>query len=227
MEELKSGIYKLEWSNGHFYYGQTQNFVQRKSAHLSRLKKRTHTNIRITRLSDKYGLPKFSIIEYVELINLDKVEQIYLDTYISDRKCCNISIIAQNSRGVKRSEETKKKLSIARKGKKLSQEHKDSISKGLFKAYATGRVILPPRYGILNSYFGKHHPPEIRLKMKEKKSGMYFGGDNPRAKLVLNFETGIFYDCMLHAAKSISISASYMYNMLSGYSKNKTSFKLV
>ena len=51
------------------------------------------------------------------------------------------------------------------------------------------------------------------------------GGNNPNAKLVLNLETGIFYDSTMDAAISINMkNPKYLAIMLSGRKRNKTQF---
>lgn len=48
------------------------------------------------------------------------------------------------------------------------------------------------------------------------------GANNPRAKLVLNLETGIFYETCMDAAKTHLLSQPYLSEMLSGVKPNKT-----
>lgn len=80
---------------------------------------------------------------------------------------------------------------------------------------------------------GRKKSYDTILKMKEKMKGKHSGennpmfgkggGSNPRAKLVLNLETGIFYDCAKDAAKVININYDYFKSMLNGRCKNNTS----
>ncbi len=217
--DLNSGIYKLEWEQGYYYYGQTQNFIQRKSQHLSRLKIGTHKNIRITRLYLKYGLPKFIIIEACEIKDLDIVEQKYLNNHVDNRMCCNIETIANSgARGCKRSPETIERNRKAQLGKKLSEKHKASIKETLRLRKLNG---LPmgglSRYGISNPYFGRKHSQETKDKMKLKNI------EKGRTKLILNLETGIFYFTAQEAGESINKNKGYIYNRLNSVS-NKTSF---
>jgi group I intron endonuclease len=203
--DLNSGIYKLEWEQGYFYYGQTQNFIQRKSAHLSRLNKGTHKNIRITRLFLKYGLPKFIIIESCEIKYLDIVEQKYLDKHVNNKMCCNIETIANSgARGCKRSIETIERMRKSQFGKKLSKEHKEAIRQTLKLRIENGLAIGLSRPGEKNPYFGKKHSAETKEKMKIKKL------ETGKSKIVLNIETGIYYYTAKEAAKSIGKSIGYL-----------------
>lgn len=218
---MKSGIYKLTWEEGYFYYGQTCNFIQRKSSHLSKMRNGTHNNRYMIKLYKKYGVPKFNIILKCNISQLNKEEQKYIDENISNRKCCNISKNADRGtqRGVKLSNKTKGLISKAHLGKKISEEHKKAISEGLYKVYATGTVILPKRTGKLNHYFGKKHSEEIRIKMRKSKN---VGENNSKARLVINTETGIFYECIKYAAISTNTNISTFYNKIKN---NKTPFK--
>lgn len=49
------------------------------------------------------------------------------------------------------------------------------------------------------------------------------GGENGRAKLVLDTQTGIFYDCAVDAANAKNMKPTTLYAKLSGYNPNNTS----
>lgn len=217
----ESGIYVLEWPNGHCYYGQAQNLAHRKVGHFSRMKKGTHHNKRINRLYRKYGLPDFYIMEICNIEFLDEMEQAYLDCYADSRLCCNIEKTAGTARGVKRSAKTKELLRQHRLGKKLPPEQAKKIADAVRKRYAEGWKVIP-RYGKDNPYFGKKHSEAIRLKMRKSKN---VGENNIRARIVINVESGIFYGCIRDAAKSIPMNPNSLNSMLAGYIHNKTSFR--
>lgn len=121
-------------------------------------------------------------------------------------------------------DEYRDKISNANKGKKRSQEQKDRI--GISK--------------IGNKYtLGRKHSPETKIKIGlksigrvkskeclEKMSIKMSKGGNPRAKLVLNTDTGIYYDTILEASIAANISFSLMRFYLNDNNKdkNKTSF---
>src|SRR3990167_7579484 len=91
------------------------------------------------------------------------------------------------------SEETKKILRNSKIGKTISLLHKENIRIGMKKAFIEGRNVLPIRSGKENSFFGKHHTEECRIIMSQKKIGLFVGGKNGRAILVINSENGIYY----------------------------------
>lgn len=45
-----------------------------------------------------------------------------------------------------------------------------------------------------------------------------------RGRIVINIETGIFYDSIKEAARTIGVTATYLSYMVGGHCKNKTSF---
>lgn len=50
----------------------------------------------------------------------------------------------------------------------------------------------------------------------------HYGKNNPRATIVLNIQTGIFYDTIMEAAESISMKQGTLSSMLRGINRNKT-----
>lgn len=146
-----SGIYKItNVINGKFYIGSAVNLSERRSSHFSTLSKRKHKNSKLQNSWNKYGESAF-IFEVLEIIKdkniLIEREQYYLDTLKPFASIgYNICLLAKSSLGVKRSKETKErisksktgtitsretkiKLSIAGKGKKRSDKFKENLSK--------------------------------------------------------------------------------------------------
>lgn len=107
------------------------------------------------------------------------------------------------------SEKTREVLRLANTGKKLSQEAKNHLS-NLYKG---------TRLGIENPFFGKTHTEENKQKWSDAKSR----GKNKNAKIVLCLQTGVFYDCVKDACETYNINYSTLRSMLQGVNKNKTS----
>jgi len=61
---------------------------------------------------------------------------------------------------------------------------------------------------------------------KGEKNGMYgkTGSQSPSAKVVLNTQTGIYYESAREAAKTIGMDKGYLAQMLAGSRRNKTPF---
>lgn len=135
-----SGIYQIYCkANNKLYIGQTNNLERRFAEHKKRLKskKMKHHCIHLKNAWELYGEEQFEfkILEKCPVEKLNEREQHYLDFY-GKEKLFNIGLIAEApKRGLKLSEETKKKLSKLNSkqnhpkyGKKLSQETKEKIS---------------------------------------------------------------------------------------------------
>lgn len=156
------------------YIGSAINFDSRKNQHLSQLRNGVHGNIKLQRSFDKYKEPSFvfSILEDVEnrklLINR---EQHYIDTL---NPFFNIAKIAGSSLGIKRTDEFKKKIGLAknRLGKLASDETKKNISIAQKKRYENiderNRMSLISKG---NTFFkGKKHRLESILKQSGENS---------------------------------------------------------
>lgn len=122
--------------------------------------------------------------------------------------------------GLVHSMESRKKMSEAHTGKKLSDETKEKIRKAF-----TGKKHSPESIArMCIAQKGLKDSPEVIAKrvavMKEK----YLNGFIPISKLVLNKETGIFYTSAMEAFREMSLdmSVSYFHMMLRGVCTNKT-----
>lgn len=135
--EVICGIYKIISPKNRIYIGQSNNIYYRWNAHLcwDKRKKYINSNIRLHNSFRKYGVKnhKFEILEFCEIEQLNEREAYFVkfyDTFETDHglnltsggDCCKFS------------EETRKKLSIAfkgrpgnNKGKKFSDEHREKI----------------------------------------------------------------------------------------------------
>lgn len=113
----KTGIYKIESTlTNRFYIGSAINIQTRWTRHLRDLKNDCHHSIFLQRHCNKYGKKdlKFSILEECNKEDLMKIEQYYLDSL----EChFNMAKIAGSTRGMKKSQEFKDKISKLTKGK--------------------------------------------------------------------------------------------------------------
>lgn len=118
-----SGIYKItNLINGKIYIGSSVNLKRRKTIHLSNLKNKKHGNRYLQNSFDKYGEDNF-IFEILEPVedknNLIVREQYWIDTLNACNKNIgyNLAPTAGSLLGVKRSQESKIKISQAKIGK--------------------------------------------------------------------------------------------------------------
>lgn len=114
---MNSGIYCIKnLRNLDRYIGQTADFKQRKYRHLWELRNNSHPNKHLQASWNKYGSDAFvfEIIEYCEKDELTIREQWYVDWWKPEY---NIQVeCVDSSKGVKRSEEFKKRVSeVSRK----------------------------------------------------------------------------------------------------------------
>lgn len=185
--KMNCGIYKItNIINNKIYIGSSINLYNRKSQHLKLLKYGKHENSYLQNSFNKYGEENFKweIIEYVEIIDdreklkeiLLNREQFYLDEYKSyDNKIgYNLLAVAGSRLGSKHSEKTllklkeyqstrpketsiksgltqrgkklteehKQKLSRVRKGMKFSDRHKYNLSKSIMESYKTINMVI-------------------------------------------------------------------------------------
>ena len=175
-----SGIYVIiNLLNGMIYVGSAINFKKRWKEHCNLMFAGKHPNIKIQRVFDKYGLEifQFTIVEVVkDQSKLLKIEQLWIDA----SNCCNREVgynlcpTAGSNLGRRWSEETKLKLSIAGKNRKLSETHKLRIG---------------------NANKGKKRTPEMIKLMSERMKGNKIS-EETRAKLIaarLGKKRGLYY----------------------------------
>jgi len=226
MRKKNNVIYKIESIlTEKFYIGSATYFCPRRAQHSHHLKKGTHNNPKLQHHVNKYGYDDllFSFIEK-DLTDEELIprEQHYIDVL---NPWFNIHKIAQSPKGLKRtpeqiqnmvngrlaksgypkgrfvSEETRKKLGDAHRGKKLSPEHIQ-----LIKKRNTGVVpSAETREKIRLASTGRLHSDESRKKMSEaaigNKNWMHIDYKSPIrseklrkafSKPVLQFKDGVF-----------------------------------
>ena len=127
-----SGIYKIESKikPNRIYIGSAVSFYTRWMNHLSDLRTGDHGNKKLQHHFNKYGEDDliFSIVEECDKNILLNKEQGYIDRL---NPYFNICKIAGSSLGLKRSDETKKKIGDHWRGTKHSEQHKINIINGL------------------------------------------------------------------------------------------------
>lgn len=118
---MTEGIYKIQnWIDNKIYIGSSKNIKRRFNAHRSYLNNGIHPNDHLQNAWNIYGheIFVFEILEVCVEDKLNTIEQKWIDKFDSsnNEKGYNLRPTAQES---KQSEETKRKISIAKKGVKL------------------------------------------------------------------------------------------------------------
>ena len=167
---MRSGIYQItNQTNGKRYIGSAVNIRKRWTNHLFALRHQQHPNRHLQAAFDKYGETAFvfSTLEHIEnALQLIPREQYFLDMLKPEY---NISPTARSALGVRRSPETRKKMSKAwslekrqaksgkLRGTPLSEEHRQKISKAMS--------------GARHPNFGQHPSAKTRMKMSKAHRG--------------------------------------------------------
>ena len=159
MTNKNCGIYKITNTvTGKFYIGSAVNIKQRWSVHRCQLSANTHRNRHLQNSWNKHGEDSFTfeVLECCEKERLIEREQFYID---NEKPAYNISPTAGNSLGVKRTDETKRKMSEAKMG--------NQYRLGVKLTDETKRKIGEAQKGEKNAFYGKHHTDEAKRKMSE------------------------------------------------------------
>lgn len=123
------GIYAIvNKVNCKIYVGSSKNLSKRRITHFYQLRKNIHKNAYIQQSFSKYGEKNFEwkILEYCKEEKLIEREQYYMNYYNSTNRDCGYNLSLKTNRSII-SEETKRKMSEAQKGKKLSPEAKEKL----------------------------------------------------------------------------------------------------
>lgn len=168
-----SGIYQIRnVINDHVYVGQTTKLSKRWVQHYSLLKNNKHKNVHLQRAWNKYGEENFlyEVILYCEPFEMTRYEQFFEDFYQSKGTSYNIRKCVDSNKGISWREDSKKKLSEIRIGKKQTEETKEKlreISKRENLSQETLKKRSESLSGENNPMHGKHHSEETKRKMSE------------------------------------------------------------
>lgn len=229
-----SGVYIITNTvDSRIYIGSAWRFRSRFCAHIYDLKKQRHHSKHLQSFFNKYGEDSiiFNPIILCDKYEMKNIEQFLLQYF--KPKFNNSFNVFTPTLGVAMSEETKKKISLKHRGRKLSDEHKRKIGLG-------GKGHPGHNIGGVAHNRGVPHTSESKKKMSEVRTGKKAsdetkakmsvrssGGRNGRARITLNLQTGIFYDCGRDAAFSIGMNYGTFKPKLNGRTPNTTPFVYV
>ena len=161
-------IYKLTSPSNRCYIGQTINLVERKRALYNPNK--YYSGHRLDNAIKKYGIENFQYEILIQIVEsskeklrekLDELEKFYIEKYDSYNNGYNMTLGGSGSNGCFQTEESKGKISEKAKGRKgsmlgrhLTEEQKNKISN-----------FAKTRTGEKNSFYGKTHSEEAKLKI--------------------------------------------------------------
>lgn len=208
-----SGIYKITSPTGKVYIGQAVNIKRRWAGYNYPSSSKKQPKLKAS--FKKYGVDnhQFDIIEYCSEEELNCSERFWQDEFdVTGKNGLNCVLQECGEKRKVLSDDAREKLSKDRMGDKnpnwgkpMSQEAKDKRN--------------------LNRKCTKGIPKSEETKRKFRENHADFSGDkNPKAKITLNLQTGIYYSCAKDACKTTNFTYDYFKSMLNGASKNKTDF---
>lgn len=167
------GIYKIqsEIKPERFYVGSAGTLNNRWHLHLRQLRANKHHSIKLQRHYNKYGEEDliFSVIQNCNNEDLIKEEQKYIDLY---KPYFNVNSYAVSCRGTKRSDETKKKISEAHKGKIChTSKHTEESKKKMSERKKGWRPTTEMRENMRRGQLGRKLSEEARMKISIKNKG--------------------------------------------------------
>lgn len=187
---MAAGIYSITHvSSGRMYIGSSTRIHFRWNQHRASLNRGDHHSKYLQRVWDKYGSDafKFQIERECSVSELELLEQEYIDTYQPEFNTCPVS---GTTRGIKHSEEHKRKISeasrkmwaerkeeILAKRPPVSEETRQKMSrsqKGLKKRPHTEefkRRMSEVRKGKPSINKGRKFPPEFGEQISKRKKG--------------------------------------------------------
>ena len=182
----KGGIYQIRnVVNEKVYVGSSVNLINRRAEHFRQLRKNMHHNIKLQYSYNKHGESSF-VFEVVEFVDkpedLIPREQHWIDKLEAVNKGYNICPTAGNTLGFYPSEESRRKMSEARKGQKLSPEQVEKL-----------RIM---NSGKGNPMYGRHHTEKTKRQMSLIRKGINTYGENPRAIPIICLTDGKKFDCI-------------------------------
>lgn len=219
-ETKQQGIYCIQniLEPTKYYIGSAaRSFRERWNKHIYDLRKNKHNSPKLQNAWNKYGEDIF-IYKILEVVPkeewtdnkyLTDIEQLYLDTYLP---FYNISKIAGSPLGVKHTVEAKYKMSLAKKGKPLSEETKKKISK-IHKE---------------NPYWkGRKHTEETKAKISKGKLGTKHQKQNSKYiyEVITPDLERVTIPCLLKFCEQHNLNYSGMRRVLKGLQKDYKSYK--
>lgn len=222
------GIYKITSPTNKIYVGQSIDIEKRFSNYYT-LKKSTKTQTRLYNSFKKHKVENhnFEIICECDVNDLNDKERYYQDLYnVIGKNGLNCKLTKSNDKSGKLSEETRKKMSVSKIGKKQSLIHKNKITETKIGRKLTDET--KNKISISHKKLGY----EFKKSLGEKTKGWkhtevckkYFSEINKNKKIVLDINTGIFYNSLTELANLYNLKPIYLSERLRGRLINKTQF---
>lgn len=232
-----TGVYRLYYKGSNKYYiGSTsQSFSKRFNTHLCELRKGNHHNQPLQRGYNKYGEDRL-IMEPFIICDKELALELELIAITSLRPEYNASKKCTSRLGVKASKNTRKLMSEAKKGRKLTEEHKQKISKGVLRAGY--RVSESHKEVLRNSMTNRVLSSKTKLKLREANIGkkhsedtkvkMSISHSKPKNNTIYSFinNDGLVLEDTIYNLKKRYNLGSKIYLVLNGKRKHHKGWRL-
>ena len=202
--EMNYKVYVHIAPNGKRYYGITKQEVKRRWNSGKGYRKNKY----FTNAINKYGWNNFEhiiLFDNLTKAEAELMEKFYIALYdtINPNKGYNLSLGGET--GTVHTEESKKKISEAKKGKSVhTEESKKKISEA--------------NKGKNNPFYGKHHTEEVRKKMSENHAD-YKGKNHPNAIKIYCVELDMYFDTVKEAGEYVGCCGETISSVLKGECK--------
>lgn len=166
-----SGVYAIVNTDTNMaYVGSTYDFEKRKNEHFRALRSGYHYNKKMQRSFDKYGEDKFVFeqLQDAESAELLEAEQYWINLVGSANRHrgFNLNPVVNNGQALTHTDETKRKISRALKGRLISEETRSKISVALTGKPGPSQEI---RDRFSEMYTGRELSKETRSRMSESR----------------------------------------------------------
>lgn len=207
------GIYKITSPTNKIYIGQSID-IDRRIYDYSLLRCKAQTILYNSFKKHGFNNHSFEIIEECTIDKLNERERYWQDHYdVLGRKGLNCLLTKTSDKSGRISEEIKEKLRQANIGKKMSKESIEKVRKVHLGRKDSEEVKLRRRLaniGLKRSQSFKDKMRAINLGKKQSKETIEKrfvnsrGANHHSAKLIINTETGIFYETIKEASMSVT-----------------------
>ena len=193
------GIYKITSPSGKIYIGQSINIEKRFLKYKSL--ENTKEQPALVRSFIKYGVINhtFEIVEECKIEQLNIKERFWQDFHNVLEYGLNCVLTATDTLPCIVSEETKRKIGLGNKGKVLSQETKNKISKNHARLNLGKHLSNETKTKLSNFNKGKILSKETKLKMSKS---------SHRKRKIIDINTNVVYDSIKEVSEMFNINLS-------------------
>lgn len=213
------GIYKITSPSGKVYIGQSVNIHNRFNKYLNINNSKGQR--KLNNSFKKYGVENhiFEIIEECEFEQLNIRERYWQDYYdVLGKNGLNCVLTETNSKIRILSEEYKRKISKSKKGVWSGEKNPNFNNKlRLINNDHLLKFLKGNKWNV-----GRKHSDEAKNRMSMSNKGNKIGSRNGKSKLIIDIETGIFFECIREAAMAYGLNYSCLRSYLQGKVYNKT-----